>query len=774
MKLRMILLSAFVLFATALSAQSFVMGKVVEQSTSDPVPGAVVALIENDTAVVAQTQTAPNGVFSFKTAGGGRRLVRVTMLGYESAAVAVIGEGEKIDLGYVFLTESSVQLDEVTVYGSGIIEKIDKYVVLPSAGQLDRSAQTIDLFSQLDLPGLRTDPILRSIKVEDRNPVYQINGREQPLSRILNLNPKDILRIEYSNNPGIRYIDKGYSGVINVVLRERPQGGSVNLQANSSLTTKRINGGLQATYNYKKSEFTLSYFGGWHDYAKGRSFESESYVLPDGTIGREQEGFTKKICSQSHGVSLEYNFAPEINTLFSVRASGNFSDSQNDNYNRITERPWKGTPYDFEQVINGKSNGATPSLDLFFTKRMRHRQTIELSAAGGYSDYHYERPLRYVYGDGSDLLIRNATDHQGWFANGEAVWNKEFKRIVTRFGVQHSFNRSENDYVDGQNALQTNHNTYVYGELRGKIKKVSYSLGTGLKVFDTENNTMHKTHLTNNTVVNVLYPMGKGWSLNYLLTYQPNIPSLSDLSPVSTPVNDRINYSGNPNLRPSNWFFNRALIRYNNNKGMTWAFWLRYGRVFNPIVGGYDYDAAKGVMSHRPDNQNYDDELGVQVNFGYQNLWNHVNIFAECGYGHFETDGHNYHHTHNNFFSSLNLNVFFGRWLFSGSVTITPKSTLSGELLTKYGRNSNLGIQYKIANNFYVYASYSYMFQRKGYISESENLSSVRPAMSRFEQRHNANMVQIGLTYNLNFGKRLNKRSHKWGTGNQDSGIKQF
>lgn len=774
MKPRQILLAAACCVLSAASGQTLITGRVVEQSSSEDVTGAVVTLIENDSVRTGQTQTDAGGRFAVSATQAGTRTLRVTMLGYEPAVVAVIGDDERIDVGYVFLTESSVQLDEVTVYGSGIIEKVDKYIVLPSTGQLDRSAQSIDLFAQLDLPGLRTDPILRSIKVEDRTPVYLVNGREQPLYRILNLNPKDILRIEYSNNPGIRYLDKGYSGVINVVLRERQQGGSLFVQGSGALNAKQVNGGVQGSYNYKKSEFVVSYNTYWSDYDHRTNDQTESYVAPDASVDRGQTGYDSGLSRKNHSVALEYNFVPELNTMLSARVQGVFSDFENEDNGKMAERPWKGTPFDFEKTSFSAGRSAMPSLDLFFSKKFKRQQSLELNMAGSYADKNHSSELLYAYTDGKTDRIANGADGHGYAFSGEAVYNKGFKNVVTRFGLQYTYNYDTNGYIDGQQSLQKKHNTYVYGELRGRLNKASYSIGTGMKTFTAENNAAKKTHYVNNSVATLLYPISKQWSLNYTLMYQPNIPSLSSLSPVVLQSDDRVYYTGNPNLKPSNWFYNRALVRFNNNKGMTWAFWLSYGRVFNPIVPTFTYNAAGEYFLSKPGNERYDDDMGVQVNFGYQNLWKHVNVFAECGYHHYETAGRNYRHSHDNFYSSLQLHVYFGKWTVSGSVTITPKSSLAGEVITENGRNSRLSLQYKIRNNLYVYGSVNYLFQKSGRKYQSENLSSLHPSSGKIHIRDYANMVSIGLSYNINFGKQMKKSRRTWKESNYESGATQF
>lgn len=177
----------------------------------------LLTLFVNDSIPKAQVQSDESGAFRLDSVSGGSCLLRITALGYKPEVISVIGkELQVLNLGYIYLSESSVNLTEVTVYGTGIIEKVDKYIVLPDREQIERTSRTINLLDGLDLPGLRVNSALQKITIDDRTPVYQINGREQPLTRILNINPKDIVRIEYSNVPGIRYLDRNVAGVINL------------------------------------------------------------------------------------------------------------------------------------------------------------------------------------------------------------------------------------------------------------------------------------------------------------------------------------------------------------------------------------------------------------------------------------------------------------------------------------------------------------------------------------------------------------------------------
>ena len=119
-RLRLLLLwgsLSVLLFSTNTYAQTRrISGTVVEQRTSDPVPGAVVTVKDTKRAVI----TDASGMFTIEATTG--EVLEVTMLGFQKAEV-VVGTGNSVN---VKLTESVSQLAEVVVnIGYGTAKKSD-------------------------------------------------------------------------------------------------------------------------------------------------------------------------------------------------------------------------------------------------------------------------------------------------------------------------------------------------------------------------------------------------------------------------------------------------------------------------------------------------------------------------------------------------------------------------------------------------------------------------------------------------------------------------
>lgn len=769
---KLITVLALNLIIVASYAQSRVSGTVVTQSESETVSGAMVTLLKNDSIPVAQTQTDNNGKFTVDSLPSGKIIVRVSAIGYKPERIAIIGNGENINVGYVYLTESAVNLSEVTVYGSGVIEKVDRYIVLPSPEELERSAKSIDLLGKLDLPGLRVNTVLESITVEDRTPVYQVNGRPQSLYRILNINPNDILRIEYSNIPGIRYLESGASGIVNIILREIPQGGSVIASAKSALISESIDGSLMASYNYKKSEFVLSYYENWRNHYKWKQNSTESFISPVRAIDRAQVGKDSKMSFMDNNIALDYTYQPDVNTMLSASFKNGIGTNNECNNGLLSETDGSETK-NYDKYSERKGNYYTPNLDLFFSKKLKNKQSLEFNLVGTISTSSYDRTLRYVYTTLPEDLILNNVDNNGWRTAGEAVYAKELKKVSLRFGVQYAHNYDKSKYEENNQLSElVSDNTYVYGEVKGRLGKASYSLGTGVKLFSVNDMTDSKTYVRNLTTGNILIPLAKGFSLNYVIMYKPTLPSLNQLSSVLQTVDDIVQTKGNPDIKPSDWLYNRFLLRYNNNKGFTAALWLKYGHTFNPIISTYRYNSTNKMFVSSPNNENYQDQMGVQLNLGYRGIFNHINIFAECSWNRYSIDGAGFNHILNNFESFIEAEVYWGNWIVGGNVKITPTKYFSGEnLITDHAWNS-VYVQYKF-KDFYFMASISNVFEKEGLRTVSKNLSSVHPNYSKTINGDYANIVMLGITYRVNFGKSFNKGRKTLKNDDYESGMKK-
>ena len=225
--MRLIILWVMALSVSMPALARTVYGKVLSDNDSTAVAGAVCSLQAHGK-ILESVMTGADGAFSLQTHLKDALNLEISMTGFNPTSVIVESGGKNIDLGIIYLSEGTM-LEEVTVTGSAVSEVKGRTVVFPSMADVKASPTTLGLFQKLPLAGLDANPVNRTLSVDGGSPVILIDGVPSTIDDFNSLQPKDILKIEYSRVTPARYADRGASGMINILLKKRDDGGSVYL-----------------------------------------------------------------------------------------------------------------------------------------------------------------------------------------------------------------------------------------------------------------------------------------------------------------------------------------------------------------------------------------------------------------------------------------------------------------------------------------------------------------------------------------------------------------
>lgn len=769
------LLATFFCTVSFTFAQTGITGKVYSQIDSQPIAGALVCLLSPDSTTIAQTQTDVKGKFTLQTNSSiDKNIVTAAFVGYTTESITIFNaDNGTIDLGNIFLSEAQdVMLNEVTVTANKVLQKADKYIVIPQSDEVSRASRAIDLLEQIPLPGLSVDRVLNSITVSNGAPMLMVNGKERDKNYFSNINPEKILRIEYNNTPGIRYIDRGAAGIINIVLKETDEGGSVTAQLQSALTTGFVNGYFNGSYNYGKSQFSLMYSCGYRDYDKWLANSNEKFIGGNHYIERIQRGIDSPMYYFDNNITADYTYMHNPNTMLVVNFNSNFCPASGGNDGHITEIK-DGVNWEYDRVQRRKSNAYNPTLDVFFSKKMTGGHSLELNAVANMSNGYSKRTLTYLYDDAANNQeIPYETDNDGWSLAAEAAYGKQFTNITTRFGIQYLHNYAENKYKASDSfSKMKKDNTYVYGEVNGKIGKVAYNLGTGLKILNVDDYTDSRTFMRNLTTATLQYKAGEHWNLRYNFSYSPSLPSLSQLSPIISQTDD-ISYStGNPSLKPSELIANSVNAFFQSGK-FSADISAGYNHRFNPINATTIYDAKHDYFLFTRENGKYYYNAFGRIQLALKRLFNHLNIIVTTRYSSYQTKGNGYKHNLDNFSGHVTLQAYFGDWTFGAGQSFATQKYLSGTTIGSYENQSYIYAQYKY-RNFYFGATVLCPFQKDGFKYETEFLSSVNPGYSVNWTKDNGNMFELSVTYQANFGKSFKKNRKTLNNKSYDNGMVQ-
>ena len=177
-KKHLLYLIVFFLFINlnASGQSNSVSGKILNQSTKEPVGYASIALFKQDSVFLKGTTADSIGRFGFTNLISDDYVLSVSCMGFEAKKILLqnLSESAEVD---VFLSESVLSLGEIVVSASSTISKINQRIVFPTKLQLSHSANGMQLLNTMMLPGLNINPMANTISSSDGGKVVlQING----------------------------------------------------------------------------------------------------------------------------------------------------------------------------------------------------------------------------------------------------------------------------------------------------------------------------------------------------------------------------------------------------------------------------------------------------------------------------------------------------------------------------------------------------------------------------------------------------------------------
>ncbi len=533
MKTRVLFVALAIVSAGASYAQNKVNGTVIDRTDNSKLIG-VNATLSNDSGQVAGTTTDNNGKFSLD-ADTGNYILELSYIGYETIRMALT-VNDNTHIGMIQMQEGAMELGEVVVESQAIIQKVDRQILLPSKEQMQASSDGVSLLQNLQIPRIVISPIDNSVKtLSDESVQLRINGVEASTADVKAINPKDIIRVEYHDQPGVRY--NGAVAVVDYIVKHRDTGGSFMLAGTNGLTLPGIgNYYLAGKVHFGKSSLQAVATYAPYDIYWTRT-NNETYNFSTGKIENHEIGEPTRYKTYPVNVSLNYNWTNGDKNMLNIRLRDNMAYTPygaSDRDSRLFQ------PTDsFEIHDHDKSSSQSPSLDIYYQHNLPHKQHLYFDVVGTYINTHSDRrflqtPLRgSASTDTTDVISRVRGDK--WSLIGEAIYEKEWENIMLTVGARHNQQWVKNTYSGNTDATvnMTTAETYAFAEMRHRVDKFSYVVGIGVmhtlidQAGQKQSNWIARPQLT------MSYDFGKGWFWKYkgyVSGYQPSLSQLSDIT----------------------------------------------------------------------------------------------------------------------------------------------------------------------------------------------------------------------------------------------------
>lgn len=456
-------------------------------------------------------------------------------------------------------TSFSQELEDFVIVASPVLHKADRDVYTPSADARKVSPDGLSLLQNMKIPALSVNTVLNTVTNPGGGVQLRINGREVAVQDVLNLSPESIVKVEYLENPGLRY--KDVNAVLNIIVRNPSAGGSLSVTTmlwSKDMPSGNYMGNLKI--NRGKSQWSIYNETQVRDHVPMHRDYNETFNFPDGqTLRRVETPLGGYYNNNQMWSGLSYSYInPEKTTIW----TGLRLNHQNPNtlrYEGMLE-----TVSDTEKERHYLSSTSynmfvRPTLEFYLDHKIGHRQTIAFNAT---ASYRYGKPgSEYIESaeKGSDLISDITTsiidNNFGFSLEGNYI--KEWRVASATGGIKWNGSRNRSKYVTSDNAVyhQRQDALYFFGEYTHRIGNVSLTGGLGAQYTDIY--MRESARGTNSWEVQprISIMWRKEWStLRASLRRSTSSPSLSQTNPVVQQL-DPVQYQyGNPTLKPYSWF----------------------------------------------------------------------------------------------------------------------------------------------------------------------------------------------------------------------------
>ncbi len=657
--------------------------------------------------------------------------------------------------------EKTVTLDEVVVKGAKVISKADGQMLYPTVAQKSASNNGYSLLQKLSLPNLRIDGVTHSITAIDGRGSVQlrINGIIVDKGEMLALDPKLISKIDFIDNPGVRY-GEGVAYVINIITKHEDSGYTIGVDITPTLTSWQGDGTVYGKWNHKKSEFTVSYNYSGYKLNGMRATEWAEYTLNDGgihTIEREDVETLRK--AHSHDMKLTYNLADS--TAFVFQAS--LSESLNKTPGNYSIKDIIDGAKRYSSISRESAHSNSPVLDLYFFSQLTPRQSITANAVGTYiatkSSNYYDEGAPYQY----DVNGKTVS------ALSEIVYENQLKPFTISAGVNYRYKYTKNDYTGDAFALtELNQNSvYAFSEIKGSLKDLRYSFGLGASYIHYNQNEHHYDFWTFRPKATLAYNIMNGMQLSYTFEMKDRASRIAMISDATIQTNSMEYTVGNPDLKPARDTEHTLRLSYNDDRWSTFAEGF-YRHCDKPNMALYERTADDKFI-YTQINQK---AINVLNAMAYASYWinpNKLQINANGGMMRCFNYGFDYTHCYTSWFYSAGVTAYLGKFTLLAYAN-NGFRFLEGETKGYSGAYTTLQCSYSY-KDWQFSLTWSNPFINNYKSAESEILNRNLYKHLVLNDRDSGNSLSLNISWRLSRGRKHQSADKTINLRDTDNGI---
>lgn len=461
---------------------------------------------------------------------------------------------------------TSQQLQEVVIEAPRVVRKADMDVYHPSASAVAYSKNGMQLLRNLMIPTLNVNDALGSITAAGETVQVRINGRVSSIEQLKTILPENIKRVEWIDNPGLRY--GGVNYVLNVIVANPSVGGSLMLQAKPALNCGWGYYQADAKFNSGRSQWEVGGYFKLTEGVKAHRDYTETFTFSDGReLTRTETPLDGKLNNSQGSAWISYNYIKPDTTVFYVtlNAERRFSDLSH----------FKG----LMSLSNGEKDiiltddsgreGTTPSFSAYLEQHFDRRQTLVLDFSASLYTGHSFSDYIEQYKDDNDRItdVSTSVKDKNQAYGLEVNYIKQWRLSKLTVGASYTANRNRSLYrnLGGEVFHQRQDKAYSFAEYFRRIGNVTLTGGLGVQYTSFN---FRETIQGNHSVdlrprATVTYSMNPNHNFRLSFSSWQSSPSLAETNIAPQQLDGFQWRVGNANLKTSSSY--NLTFRYSHN-----------------------------------------------------------------------------------------------------------------------------------------------------------------------------------------------------------------
>ena len=463
-------------------------------------------------------------------------------------------------------TIAARELDEIVVKAPKVIRKADMDVYHPSKSAVKNSRNGIQLLNNLMIPALTVSDALGSIQVAGQSVQVRINGRESTIDQVRALLPETIKRVEWIDNPGLRY--GGATHVLNFITANPTTGGSLMTKAQPALNVAWGFYMADAKFNVGRSQWEVGGYYKLTNKIKTHRDYTETFTYNDGTsITRDETSLGGSLDNSMADIWSSYNYIKPDTTVFMVELGLHHNINERWTYNGLLSLN-NGNDDILLDDTKG-ADGSTPSLSIYWQQNFAHKQMLVVSLNSsfyfGHSFSDYIEQIQDATSHLTDIRTNIKDRNQAYAIEADYIKNWRNSRFTV--GTTYTANRNRSQYENlGDNIFhQRQDKIYLFAEYFQRIGKWTATAGMGVQytnfMFNETNQGNHSWSPRPQATIAYSLNQNHNFMLNF--TSWQSTPSLSETNVVPQQLDGFQWRAGNQNLKTANTYM--LTFRYGFN-----------------------------------------------------------------------------------------------------------------------------------------------------------------------------------------------------------------